>query len=1089
MKNAFHIVALLIFLTQVAFGQQKGYYRTPALHENTVVFTAEGDLWKFDVSSGLSSRLTTHHGVESEPLLSPDGKWIVFTGEYEGIGELYSVSSEGGVPRRLTYDNWRGIKAVGWTPDGKVLYTTRSESPLDDNQLAKLDLQKLTRELVPLAQAADGAYDESGTLYFTRFSFQGSNTKRYKGGTAQNIWKFQGNAPATCLTCDFTGTSREAMVYQDRIFFNSDRDGTMNIWSMNKEGKDLKQHTHSSGWDLISPCMQGSKIVYQVGADLGMYDIATGKEVTLDIRIQSDFDQRRPRWIKDPQEKISFWEVSPGGKFVAIISRGRIFVSPANGSRWVEITRKSGIRYRVVQFLDEKNIVFLSDESGEVEVWKGRADGSEPPQQITKGATVLIDRLFVSPDGKYVAYRDRDFRLMLLKVSDGTIRLVQQNEYGNIGDYVTWSKDSQYLLYPADEPNTNTVIRAFEISTGKNQKITTDRLNNAYAQFSADQKWLYFVSSRHLKTVVDSPWGPRQPEPYFDKTDMFYALALDPVEKFPFMEPDGWVEEKKDDEKEGSENVKPDNGKKKDKPAEVVPLPIDWQRAAQKLYQIPISNRNVTWFRAAESHLYWSEIEAGQWDKQKVYALKIGYDKKMEPTLIAEDVKGFDLSSDRKKILLDKGTLYLSDANGEKIDLEKTKLNLSNWAFQFDPVDDWKQMFNDAWRMERDYFYDRNLHGLDWMAVKNRYGALVERVSDRHELDNLLAQMVSELSALHIFVYGGDKRKAPDDIRIGSLGARLSPDASGRGYIITHIYRSDPDYPDALSPLAAAHLKIQEGDKLLKINDVAIQHSPDMERALTGKVNVWVKLTLQNEKGTYDQLIKPISEDEEVSLRYGEWEYTRRLATEKATTSEVGYIHLRAMTTEDMNDFVKQFYPVFNRGGLILDVRHNGGGNIDSWVLEKLMRKAWFYWQSRTGKPYWNMQYAFRGHLVVLCDEATGSDGEAITEGVRRLGLGTIIGTRTWGGEIWLSSSNRLVDDGIATAAEDGVYADGKWLIEGHGVDPDIVVDNEPFNTFQGKDQQLEAAIAFLQEKLKKEPVTVPPPPPYPNKSFNYNKN
>ena len=1086
MKN--FLTLLLLTILNVAIAQQKTFYRMPALFDKWVVFTAEGDLWKYDMSTNQTGRLTSHHGMESEPVFSADGKSIVFTGEYEGSSELYMISIDGGIPKRLTFENWRGTKAIGWGQDGKILYTTRSESPLDDNQLAKLNSQTLTSELVPLTQAADGAYDTNGNLYFTRFAFQGSHTRRYKGGTAQNIWKFSGNGPSVCLTCDYTGTSRETMFYKDRIYFASDRDGTMNIWSMNLDGKELKQHTFSSGFDLISPYAHNSKIVYQRGADIGLYDIETGQERILDIRLSSDFDQRRPRWIKNPEERISYWEISPSGKFVALIARGRIFVSPANGSRWVEVTHKSGIRYSAVLFLDEKNIAYLSDESGEFEIWKTAADGSGSPTQLTKNSKVLITSIYTSPDGKYIAYSDKDFKLMLYSLADGSTKLIEQNETGGFYQ-MAWMKDSKYLTYAADVENTSTVIKAYEIANGKKQNITTDRMNSYDQGFSSDQKWLYFISERQLKSSVGSPWGSRQPEPYFDKTLKFYTLALDDAERFPFLQSDGWSEEKKNDEKKTEESKDTSSSKKKDsKPIAVSSPIVDWTAASKRLYELPLAGRNVLRFRVAENHIYWTEIEAGQYDKQKLYSLKIAYDKKIDPTLVAEEVTGFDLSPDKKKLIIEKrNSLYLSDADGSKADLEKTKLDLSNWAFQFNPVDDWKQMFNDAWRMERDYFYDRNLHGVDWTATRKRYEPLLERVTDRFELDNLLEQMVSELSALHTFVYGGDKRRSPDDIQIGSLGAKLDKDPSRNGYKIKHIYQNDPDYPENLSPLIAPNLKIKEGDLLLKINDQPVNDPEGMYRLLSGKVHVSVKLTLQNSKGEmYDQLVKPISENEEVSLRYAEWEYTRRLDVDQKTSSQVGYIHLRAMGSNDMNDFVKQFYPVFNRGGLILDVRHNGGGNIDSWVLEKLTRKAWFYWQPRIGKPNWNMQYAFRGHIVVLCDESTGSDGEAVTEGIRRLKLGTIIGTRTWGGEIWLSSSNRLVDGGIATAAEFGVYADGQWLIEGHGVDPDIVIDNEPYTTFSGKDAQLDAAIKFLQDKLAKEPMAVPKAPAYPDKSFKY---
>jgi len=782
------------------------------------------------------------------------------------------MASTGGIPKRLTFANSWEVKAIGWMADGKILYTTRSESPLEDNQLIKLDPVSLTNELIPLAQAADGAFDTNGNLYFTRFAFQGSHTKRYKGGTAQNIWKFAGNAPSVCITCDYTGTSRGAMFYKDRIYFSSDRDGTMNIWSMNTEGKDLKQHTFSSGWDLMSAYQHDSKIIYQKGADLGLYDIDKNEDKILEITIQSDFDQRSPHWIKNPTEKISYWEVSPGGKFIALISRGRLFVSPANGSRWVEITRKSGVRYKMVAFLDEKTVVYLSDESGEYEIWRAPADGSGIPQQLTRNAKVLITDVFVSPDGKYIAYSDKDFKLTLYSLKDGSSKMIEQNENGGVYG-VSWTKDGSYLTYESTEENLNVIIKSYHIPTGKIESITTTRLNSYNAQFTLDHKWLYFVSERNLNSTVGSPWGSRQPEPYFDKVAKIYALSLEENQRFPFYQTDGWLEEKKEEvKKDEKEEAKPK--KKEIKTEPVVVTRIDWPAAAKRLYEIPVPGKNMLRMRIAEKHIYWTEIEANQYNKQKLYALKIDYEKKLEPTLVAEDITGFDLSSDKKKLVIDKSnTLSISDADGSKADLDKTKLDLSSWVFQFDPMDDWKQMFNDAWRMERDYFYDRNLHGVDWNAVRKRYETLLPRVTDRFELDHLVAQMVSELSALHIFVYGGEKRVPPVDIPIASLGAKLERDSSGKGYKIAHIYENDPDYPENHSPLKQPHLKISNGDRLLKINDQPVNDPESLYLALSGKVNVWVKLTLQNSSGTeFDQLVKPISEREETNLRYAEWE-------------------------------------------------------------------------------------------------------------------------------------------------------------------------------------------------------------------------
>ncbi|MGH9196634.1 MAG: S41 family peptidase, partial [Acidimicrobiia bacterium] len=410
--------------------------------------------------------------------------------------------------------------------------------------------------------------------------------------------------------------------------------------------------------------------------------------------------------------------------------------------------------------------------------------------------------------------------------------------------------------------------------------------------------------------------------------------------------------------------------------------------------------------------------------------------------------------------------------------------------FSLDPRDEWRQMFIEAWRLERDYFYDRNMHGIDWPAMKAKYLPLVDRVTDRAELSDVVAQMVSELSALHIFVRGGDLRRGQDQIQPASLGARLARDEQAGGYRVEHIYRSDPDIPNELAPLARHGVDVSEGDVIEAVNGIRSLSVSDISALLRDQADKQVLLRIKPKGGSSsrDVIVTPITLAREADLRYDEWEYTRRLEVEKASQQRIGYVHLRAMGNANMTEWAREFYPVFDREGLIIDVRHNGGGNIDSWILEKLLRKAWFYWQPRVGNPYWNMQYAFRGHIVVLCDEFTASDGEAFAEGFRRLGLGKIIGTRTWSGEIWLSSSNVLVDRGIATAAEFGVYGpEGSWLIEGHGVDPDIVVDNLPHATFKGQDAQLEAGIQYLLEEIRKKPVPVPSAPTYPDKSWKTN--
>ena len=459
--------------------------------------------------------------------------------------------------------------------------------------------------------------------------------------------------------------------------------------------------------------------------------------------------------------------------------------------------------------------------------------------------------------------------------------------------------------------------------------------------------------------------------------------------------------------------------------------------------------------------------------------------------MLAYGTKGYRLSHNGEKLLVQQNSsFYRFDASGKspKSD-EKKWLDLSGWMFDVDLRREWRQMFIEAWRLERDYFYDRNLHGIDWQGLLDRHLPLVDRVTDRYELDHLISQLVGELSALHTFVQAGDKRTGSDRIGLASLGATWVRDESAGGYRVAHIYQAEPDYPERPAPLARPEVDVPEGSIIESINGVltlAVAHPALLLRNQAGnQVRLRVKTAVSADP--IDKIAIPISTSVEADLRYGEWEYLNRLYVEEKGAGRLGYLHLRAMSGENYSEWAEQYYAVFNREGLIIDVRHNRGGNIDSWILGKLLRRAWFYWQPRIGKPSWNMHYAFRGQMVVLCNERTASDGEAFADGFRRLGLGKIIGTRTWGGEIWLSRNNHLVDKGIATAAQTGVYGpDGEWLIEGHGVEPDIVVDNLPHATFNGSDAQLDTAVAYLLTEIAANPNPVPLPPPHPDKSFDY---
>jgi tricorn protease len=1091
-----HLV-LLLGAALLAFGQEpRGYYRTPALHGSTIVFTSEGDLWQVGVEGGAARRLTTHPAAETLPFFSPDGKTIAFQASYEGVPEVYTMPATGGLPTRRSFG---GATPVGWTPDGRILASTRLYSTLPDAQLITIDKDNAV-ERIPLSQAAQGVYDTTGkTLFFTRLPFQGSQAKRYQGGTAQKIWKYAGAGEATPLTANYQGTSREAMYWRGRVYFATDRDGTMNIWSMNENGADLRQHTHHQGWDVLNAQLSDGRIVYQLGADLHIYEIAGNRDRKLDITVLSDFDHLRERWIKTPAEYMSAARLAPDGSAVALVSRGKAFVAPAKNGRLVAATERKPARYRDARLMpDGKTLLVLSTESGEVELWTLPANGIGKAEQLTTDGSVLRWDAVPSPDGKFIAHSDKDNRLWLLDVKAKTSKLVATgNNDGNSNNpfaSLAWSPDSRWFSYATSAANTFDQIWIYEISSKKLTAATTDRYNSSNPAWSSDGKYLYFLSDRALHSTVFSPWGTRAPEPHFDKSEKIYQLALKKGLRSPFLPPDE-LHPDKPEAKTDKPAEKPAE-KAAEKPAGVH-VEIEFDGLAERLEEVPVPAGNYGRLQAAPKRLCWIDQNREDFSKTALQCLDIA-NKGDKPETLMEGVGGFEISQDGKKMMVRKQMdLYIFDSSIKEgaaktpKTLTDSKVDLRGWTFSVIPSEEFQEAFHDAWRLHRDYFYDRHMHGVDWPLMRKKYGELLNRVRDRQELNDLIAQMVAELNVLHTFVMGGDIRPAPDQIRLAGLGARLERDEAAGGWRVAHVYKNDPDRPDKRAPLARPEVDVHEGDILVSINGrdtLAAAHPLELMRNLVGKP-VLLRVKPAGKTETRDVMVKPISLDLESDLRYGEWEYTRRLEAEKLSGGKVGYVHLRAMGSGDIAQWAENYYPVFDREALIVDVRHNNGGNIDSWILSKLLRKVWMYWQPRQGATTWNMQYAFRGPVIVLCDERTASDGEAFSDGFHRLGLGKVLGTRTWGGEVWLTSSNVLADRGIASAAEIGVFGpERQWLIEGHGVDPDIVVDNLPKATYDGTDAQLEAGVKNLLEQLKAKPVTLPQPPPYPDKSFPVKK-
>jgi tricorn protease len=1118
------IVGVSGFSSVSLSGAVEGFYRFPSIHGDTVYFTAERDLWSVPVEGGVATRLTSHPESEYFAIVSPDGSQLAYRASYEGAGDVYLMPPTGGQPRRLTYYGDYD-QPLAWTPDGRLMVRHSLRSTLPSSQLLLIDPESGIEELVPLAEADDGTWDDAGeTLYLVRIPKQGSATKRYQGGWIEQLWKYtRGAAEAVPLTTDYAGTSNAPMWWKGRVYFRSDRDGTMNLWSIAPDGSDLRQHTFHSGFDLHDPSLGDGRIVYRWKADLYLYDIAGNSTRRLPIRIASDLESTRERCIDEPMEFLTDLDLDATGEEVLLSTRGRTFVAPVEkGRRLREVTHEDGVRFRGSRFLPEsEDLILLSDASGEPNLWRYPAKSAATGTALSTDADVLWFAPVPSPDGKWIAWADKAGHLLLDAVEGGARRVIYTNpmrsDLAEAG--LTWSPDSRWVSFAAPGSSDREEVFLYDVEEAAPARSVTSPRHASYSPaFSRDGKWLYFISSRRLVNETDSPWGDLQSSPQFGPTDEIYLLDLVGGQRSPFVKPNELEREaEKAEAKSEAETASTESAmQSEDKEAESASKEADARDSSEderptveiafdglveRLFKAPVPSGHYNHLKIADGAVLVALYQPGNYDRFELKAFAIQEDE-VEVKTIAEGLSSYGalgqdfsyaLSGDGKKVLFRKGdSLYVTPAAAQSMaDPEKAKIDLGGLRFTVDPRSEWRQMFVDAWRLQRDFFYDKEMHGVEWEAVRDRYLPLVDRVTDRLELNEVIAEAMAELSALHVYVFTSDIAEGKDQIAIGFLGADLRRTADAGGYRITRIYSGDPDFLDELGPLSGPRSRIMEGDVITHVDGVPTLAVPHLQALLREKVGRPVRLGLTDSEGeAYEQMVHPISRGAFDDLRYHDWEYARRKLVEEWSDGRIGYVHLRAMGQGNYDEFAKGYFPSRRLDGLIIDVRHNGGGNIDSWILNRLIREAWMYWSGRGSTPSWNMQHAFRGHLATLVDAQTASDGETFALGFRQLGLGPVIGQRTWGGGIWLSFQNRLLDNGLASSPQFGSYSpDREWNIEGTGVTPDLIVDNLPHATFLGEDAQLRAAVDYLLEQIEQDPRTVPSPPAGPDHRFVYPEN
>jgi tricorn protease len=1059
----------------------EGWYRDPALHGDTVVFTAEGDLWRVPAQGGLAQRLTTHPAEEAQAALSPDGRTLAFVASYDGAPEVYAMPLAGGLPTRLSFENAR-VWVQGFAPDGRVVYASEAAvGPSWTRVLRLVDPLTGATETLPLTDAREAAFDtEAGLLYFTRFGLAVTqdNARDYAGGAAAQLWRWRLGSQEEAERLQPTGLRepQRPLFGAQGLILLGEHAGRVNLWRWNGEGA-AEALTRHADFDVRRPNLHGSRVVYQHGADLRLLDLATGSDARIPITLSSDFVQSRERQLGEPLKHLQSASLAADGSRVVLTARGRGVVAGLDQLRRVEIAAPDRARLReAVLSGDGRHVLAITDLEGSSEIWRFPADGSSGGEALTRGGDSHRFRLYPSPDGRLLAHTDKAGRLFVLDLESGRDREIDHGEFARDDAYaeVNWSPDGRHLaVIRVDSARLVNQLVLIEVSTGRRATLSSDRYPVVSAAFSRDRAFLYFLASRSYASSVPGPWGDRNTGPFFDRRNRLYALALDPEARFPFA-PASELDPPPAETNAAGDDAK---GKTRTAPASSA---LQWEGLAERLFEAPLPPGNYSQLAADDKRLYFLDRDSAPNSQAALRTLAIG-NAPPKPETFATGLAGYALSGEGKHLLLLKakgesggiGDVLIVEAGAKAPeDLSRAAVRLGDWRLSNAPREEWAQMFDDAWRMHREFSFDPTMRGVDWDALRARFAPLLPRVQDRIELDDLLAQMIAEVGLLHSQIRPGEYRVAPDAPVPAALGAQIGADAEG--LFIEHIYRSDPELPSERGPLAQPGVDARVGDRLLAVNGRALRTRAELAQALVNQAAQQVLLELKRgSAATHRTVVLPVRLDREAALRYSDWVEGRRTRVQADSNGRVGYLHLRAMGPQDIASFARDFYAQFDREGLIIDVRRNRGGNIDSWIIEKLLRRAWAFWQPPRGAPYTNMQQTFRGHLVVLADALTYSDGETFAAGVKALQLGPVIGTRTAGAGIWLSDRNRLVDGGTARIAEFGQFevGSGRWLIEGRGVAPDIEVDNPPYASFMGADAQLDAALAHLQQRLREAPL------------------
>jgi tricorn protease len=1075
--------------------------RYPDVCGNRVVFTYAGDLWTASTQGGTATRLTAGPGLEAAARFSPDCRQIAFTGEYGGDDQVYVVSADGGVPRQLTYypamgplaERWGFDNQVyGWTPDGKsVLFRSwRDSRSISNPRVFTVAATGGFPTALPMPESGVARFSPDGkqVVYSPKYrDFR--DWDRYQGGWAQDLFIYDfASKTARNITND-PNTDRDPVWIGKDIYFLADRGPHLNLYRYDTtDGKTTRLTDYATDDARWASGDQAGRIVYEVTGALHIFDTRNHTDRALVIHVPSDLVATRAS-DRSVQKYIEDFALSNNGKRAAFTARGDVFSVPLEHGITLDLTHTPGVHEREVSWSpDGKRVAYVSDQSGEEEVWVRSADGSNPVM-LTRG---VIGRLYAtqwSPDGKNLAFVDSNNRIHVVGTSAGAADKVVAQDPGATRRDFSWSPGGHYLAYSLTDRDTlQPRLYVYDLGSGKATELGREYFDAGAPAFSPDGKYLYFLADRE--------WSPQLSGVELDyaanRTTEILAYALRKDVGNPF--------EPRNDSAIGEDHPHEDKGDGKggaeagQKSASQVDDRIDFDGIGQRVIRVPVEPDNIPWLAVTSKSILYVTNGAPFLGRESATPMKIEAwsfkDRKSSDVYTYKSHGGggeggggpapLALSGDGSMLLVHDGKDY------KAIDLDAPKpepkdVKLDGLFMRVDPRAEYAEIFNDVWRRYRDHFYVTNMNGYDWQAIRAKYEPLLKYVGDRSDLNYVLGEMIAELSNSHTYVAGGDLG-LPDKPHVGLLGASFELDAASGRYRIADIFAGENDEERYRSPLTEVGVDVKPGDYVLAINGTPLTADENPYRLLAIAPGEMVQLTVNSRPttdGARTVLVKPI--DDEMPLHYYDWVQANREYVARASDGKIGYLHIPDMGPDGLREFIKWYYPQLRKPGLIIDVRDNGGGFVSQTIIERLSRKLlaynYFRGTSITG-TYPDATYV--GHLAALSNGTTASDGDIFSYMFKKSHLGPLIGTRTWGGVIGITSWGPLIDGGTVFVPQFAgiVGLDGKYTVEGHGVDPDVVVPESVSDELAGKDPQLDKAIEMLEQQIKAHPLNLPPQPP-----------